>query len=116
MTENKKFMTCERTPSLIMTEANRLIAWLDKDAEEEIRVHLVEWKNQIYVDIRVWYRKDDGTFGPTTKGLRFNAELLEQLRSALDAADEAIETGVEIKLDEPVAEKHEAKEEVSSKD
>ena len=61
----------------------------------EIRVVLHEWKSQTYVDIRFWYEKD-GQFHPTTKGLRFNAELLPQLIEALQEAGAALERGEEI--------------------
>lgn len=89
-----------------MTETKqRLIASFQKSSAEVIRVHLVEWKGQTYVDIRVFYRKDDGTVHPTMKGVRFNVELLQDLRSALDAAILAVEDGPEVEIvrDEPMA-------------
>ena len=58
----------------------------------EIRVCLHEWKSQIYCDLRLWYLKD-GEFHPTTKGLRFNAELLPQFIEALQQAESVIERG-----------------------
>ena len=61
----------------------------------EIRVVLHEWKSQTYCDIRLWYQKD-GQFHPTTKGLRFNAELLPELRVAIEEAENVIERGDEI--------------------
>jgi len=61
----------------------------------EIRVVLHEWKSQVYVDIRFWYEKD-GEFHPTTKGLRFNAELLPQFIEALQQAESVIERGEDV--------------------
>jgi hypothetical protein len=77
----------------------RHIATITKNAAEEIHVDLHEWKSDVYCDIRVWYKAEPGADGgvhPTTKGLRFNAELLPDLRSAIDAAIQAIEDGEKI--------------------
>ena len=61
----------------------------------EIRVILHEWKSQIYCDLRLWYLKDS-EYHPTTKGLRFNAELLPEFIEALQEAENVIERGDEI--------------------
>jgi hypothetical protein len=94
-----------------MDDKSRLISRIEKGPTEELQVHLVEWREQLYCDIRTWYKKDDGTFGPTTRGIRFSVELLEELRSALDAADKAIEGGIVITPDAPIAEKDKKDEE-----
>jgi len=73
----------------------RVIARIDKGGTEQIRVVLHEWREQVYCDIRLWYEKDNG-FHPTTKGLRFSAELLPGLRAAIDAAIRTIEAGEDI--------------------
>lgn len=36
-----------------------------------------------YIDIRLYYTADDGEIRPTQKGVRFNAELLEDVIEAL---------------------------------
>ena len=72
----------------------KIIGKIDKGTGQ-IRVVLHEWKSQTYVDIRFWYEKD-GQFHPTTKGLRFNAELLPELRVAIEEAENVIERGDEI--------------------
>jgi len=72
----------------------RIIANIDKGTGQ-IRVVLHEWKSQVYVDIRLWYEKD-GQLHPGTKGLRFHAELLPELRSALEEAEAMIERGEKI--------------------
>ena len=72
----------------------RIIAKIEKGGGE-IRVCLHEWKSQVYVDIRLWYEKD-GEFHPGTKGLRFHAELLPEVRAALEEAERLIEAGEDI--------------------
>jgi hypothetical protein len=79
----------------------RHIATIEKNSAEELHVDLHEWKAETYVDIRVWYRGEPGADGdvqPTKKGLRFNAELLPDLRSAIDAAIEVLENGPSVEV------------------
>ena len=67
----------------------RLLARFDKNVAEEIQIRATKWKTETYIDIRVWFKAepgDDGDIRPTTKGLRFNAELLPDLRRAIDEA------------------------------
>jgi len=71
----------------------RVIGRIEKTGGQ-IRVVLHEWKSQTYCDIRFWYEKD-GQFHPTTKGLRFNAELLPEFIEALQEAEAALERGEE---------------------
>lgn len=78
---------------------NRLVAEFDKNALELVKVHLTRWKTQDYVDVRIWVKGEPGCPGdeqPTKKGLCISAELLPELRSAIDAAIEALEAGPEI--------------------
>ena len=72
----------------------RVIGRIEKTGGE-IRVILHEWKSQIYCDLRLWYLKDS-EYHPTTKGLRFNAELLPEFIQALEEAERMIETGERI--------------------
>lgn len=85
-------------------ESQILVAHFSKNAMEEIQVHLVEWKGQQYIDIRIWYKPEPGEdkgLHPTTKGLRFSIELLPDLKRAIDIAIQALESGVEVVQDEP---------------
>jgi hypothetical protein len=81
-------------------EPRRLIASFDKNAVEEVRVHLVEWRDRVYVDIRTWRKPKpgEGAAHPMTGGFRIAAELLSNLRSAIDAAIDHLEGGVEVKI------------------
>ncbi|MGB7294201.1 MAG: transcriptional coactivator p15/PC4 family protein [Candidatus Aminicenantales bacterium] len=89
-----------------MTEEKpKLVAEFEKNSAEMIRVHLLEWKTQVYIDIRAWFRAEGNVLRPTTKGVRLNAELLPELRSAIDAVISALEDGPEVEIihDEPTA-------------
>jgi hypothetical protein len=83
-------------------EPRRLIASFDKSEREQIRVHLVERRDRVYVDIRPWFKPKpgEGAAHPMTGGFRIAAELLSNLRSAIDAAIDHLEGGIEIVQDQ----------------
>ena len=87
---------------------SRLVAEFDKNSMEMVRVHLTRWRDVDYVDVRIWVKGEPGSSGaeqPTTRGIRISAELLPELRSAIDAAIEALENKPEVEVvqDEPMA-------------
>ena len=54
-----------------------------------LKIHLNEWRSQTYADIRVWYSEKPGENGaerPSKKGFCINAELLPELRKAVEKA------------------------------
>lgn len=82
-------------------ERQRLVAEFDKNSMEMIKIHLTRWHDVDYVDVRVWVKGDPGHPGaeqPTTKGIRINAELLQDLIRALQAAESALENGPEVEI------------------
>jgi len=84
-----------------MSDSNRLLARFDKNSVEEIQVNAVQWKTQTYIDLRTWFRAEAGegaAIHPTTKGIRFNAELLRDLISALEKAQSELENGPEVEV------------------
>jgi len=70
-----------------------LIAEFTKNSVEKIKVHLQRWKNQTYVDLRVYFVDDEMAEQPTKKGITLNVELLSELKRAVDAALAAVEVG-----------------------
>lgn len=58
---------------------------IEKNATEEIRVYLNEYRGHTYVDIRVFVNYS-GRFAPTKKGITVKPELLPELLAALDQA------------------------------
>jgi len=70
-----------------------LIAEFTKNSVEKIKVHLQRWKNQTYVDLRVYFVDDEMAEQPTKKGITLNIELLSELRKAIDAALAEVELG-----------------------
>ena len=72
----------------------RLIADIEKNALQRLRVSLHKWKGGNYVDIRIFWRKnasDGEAWHPGDKGVRFDVDLLEDLIAGLQEAEKAIE-------------------------
>ncbi len=57
-----------------------------KNSREEIRLTLDTFKGVELVNIRVWYRGDDGDYRPSKKGVAFKLDLLPQVIAALHKA------------------------------
>lgn len=60
---------------------------LHKNSREEIRVSLDHYMGCHLVNLRVWFRADDGTMRPTKKGVALRAECLSEVLQALHHLD-----------------------------
>ena len=90
-------------PDRAQRDEERVIATLDKNSAEEVRVSLSTFKGYDLISARVWTDPEggDGERRPTRKGLTLRVELLPQLLEALQqAAEEALKAGM-IDHDEP---------------
>jgi hypothetical protein len=67
-----------------MTE--RLIASIEKNSRESLRVTLDEFKGHRLVNMRVWFKANDGETRPGNSGIAIKIEKLEELLSALAKA------------------------------
>jgi len=76
------------------SSSQRLVYSFDKNAIEEVRAYLQEWRSQQYLDIRIWMKgqpSEPGSETPTKRGLCISTDLLSELKKAVDAA--AVEMG-----------------------
>jgi len=69
---------------------DQLIATIEKNADEEIRVSLREFKGHPFIDIRVYWKPADGEPGPTKKGVTLSPELFPRLKEAISALEAAL--------------------------
>ena len=64
-----------------------VIADLEKNASERVRVTLTEYNGRALCDVRVYTEyKTTGEIGPTKKGISFRVEMLPALIAALTEA------------------------------
>jgi len=71
--------------------ARTFIASFRKNAMEEVRASLSDYKGKTYLDIRVFYRDEEGEWKPTKKGITIAPDLLPELEKAVAALRDAIE-------------------------
>ena len=62
-----------------------------KNALEEVRASLSDYKGKTYLDIRVFYRDEEGEWKPTKKGITLAPDLLPELEKAVVSLREALE-------------------------
>lgn len=72
-----------------------LIATIEKNRTDEIRVMLRTWKDRWQVDVRIYFPDKDGKMTPSKSGVSLSVEKLEELAEAINAAlDRAREQGM----------------------
>jgi hypothetical protein len=73
-----------------MSEKPQLIHAFPKNPLEEIRISLTEFKKKQYLDLRVYYKGDDGEYHPSKKGLTLSLDLLSELEEAVKKARDVV--------------------------
>lgn len=73
-----------------MTKDAQLVHSFPKNPLEEIRASLTVYKGKDYVDLRVYYKGDDGEFHPSKKGLTLSLDLFPDLEEAVRKLREEI--------------------------
>jgi hypothetical protein len=61
---------------------------IEKNAREEVRISLETFKGHDLVNLRVWFRAEDGSMRPGKAGLTLRVDKLKQLIEALQRAAE----------------------------
>lgn len=73
-----------------MANKELVVGSIPRGKNEEIWIKVVDDE---YVDIRIMFATEDGNWGYTKKGVRFHEEELERFITALQAAQEQINSG-----------------------
>ncbi|MEQ8898656.1 MAG: transcriptional coactivator p15/PC4 family protein [Roseovarius sp.] len=64
------------------------IATIRKNAREDLRVTLEEFRGHHLLNLRIWYDADDGEQRPGKQGVAIRLDLLPHLRKALSEAEQ----------------------------
>ena len=68
----------------------QVVHYFPKNAEEEVRFSLREYKDRQYLDLRLWFQPArGGELRPTKKGLTLAVDFLPELKKGLDRAGKA---------------------------
>lgn len=61
-----------------------------KNPLEEVRASLSIYKGKQYVDLRIYYKGDDGEYHPSKKGLTISLDLFAELEESVRKLKDAI--------------------------
>ena len=73
-----------------MPDTAQLIHAFPKNPLEEIRVSLTVFKKKQYIDLRVYYKGDEGEYHPSKKGITISLVLFPDLVEAIEKARELV--------------------------
>lgn len=68
-----------------------IIAEVEKNSKERIRISIEEYKSHKFIDCRAYYEGSDGEWKPTRKGIALNADVIDEVIAALQKGSEALE-------------------------
>ena len=63
-----------------------MIDEIEKNSQQKIRISIELYNNHHYVDVRVYYRNENGEWHPTKKGITLNDETIDPVIKALRKA------------------------------
>ena len=74
-----------------MAKEPKTVHSFPKNPLEEVRSSITVFKGKEYVDLRIYYKGDDGEFHPSKKGLTVSVELFPELETGVHKLKEALE-------------------------
>lgn len=73
-----------------MAKEAQIVHTFPKNPLEEVRASLTIYKGKQYVDLRIYYRGDDGEYHPSKKGLTLSLDLFPELEEAMQKLREVV--------------------------
>ncbi|MCK8601488.1 transcriptional coactivator p15/PC4 family protein [Desulfoferrobacter suflitae] len=73
-----------------MSKDAQVVYTFPKNPLEEVRASITVFKGKQYVDLRIYYKGDDGEFHPSKKGLTLSLDLFSELEQAVQKLSEAV--------------------------
>ncbi|MGA7877325.1 MAG: transcriptional coactivator p15/PC4 family protein [Desulfoferrobacter sp.] len=73
-----------------MSKDAQLVYTFPKNPLEEVRASITVFKGKQYVDLRIYYKGDDGEFYPSKKGLTLSLDLFSELEVAVQKLSEVV--------------------------
>jgi hypothetical protein len=74
-----------------MAKESKILHSFPKNPLEEVRSSVTFFKGKQYVDIRIYYKGDDGEYHPSKKGLTLSVDLFPELEIGVQKLKEALE-------------------------
>lgn len=73
-----------------MSKDPQIVYSFPKNPLEEVRASLTVFKGKQYVDLRIYYKGDDGEFRPSKKDLTLSLDLFSELEQAVQKLSEVV--------------------------
>jgi hypothetical protein len=68
-----------------------MIAEIQKNLKERLRVSIEEYRGHKFIDLRVYFEAENGEWKPTKKGIALNRESIDAVIDALQKGRESLE-------------------------
>lgn len=72
-------------------QSGTVIAELQKNSRERLRVSVDQYKGHEYIAVRIWFVAADGEYRPSRAGVTLKPALIPQLVQALELAARAVD-------------------------
>jgi hypothetical protein len=73
-----------------MAKEAQIVHSFPKNPLEEVRISISVYKGKQYIDLRIYYKGDDGEFHPSKKGLTISPDLLPDLVEAVEKLKDVV--------------------------
>jgi len=73
-----------------MSKEPQVVYTFPKNPLEEVRASLTVYRGKQYVDLRIYYKGDDGEYHPSKKGLTLSLDLFSELDKAVEKLREVV--------------------------
>jgi hypothetical protein len=73
-----------------MSNEPQVVYSFPKNPLEEVRASLTVYRGKQYVDLRIYYKGDDGEYHPSKKGLTIALDLFSELDKAVEKLREVV--------------------------
>lgn len=69
---------------------DKVVSTFKRNATEEVRIGVKEFRGKRYIDLRIYYMDDKGDWKPTKKGISLNTEFMPELKQAVLSLEKAL--------------------------
>jgi len=66
----------------------------EKNSREKIMILIKKYRNNFYLDLRVYFKSNDEEYKPSKKGIMISLELLDDLKEAFSKVEKALDEGI----------------------
>jgi hypothetical protein len=73
-----------------MSKEPQVVYTFPKNPLEEVRASITVYRGKQYVDLRIFYKGDDGEYHPSKKGLTISLDLFSELDKAVEKLREVV--------------------------